>query len=81
MGASNKEGGFHATDQMKSGANSTDDGGTGIKGSADGKGATDKSTEDPRAPTGSKTGMSSGNAWRYWRRNNSTEGLGATDKN
>ena len=34
-----------ATGQMKSGANSTDEGGTGIKGSAEGKGATDKSTE------------------------------------
>ena len=36
--------------------------GTGIKGSAESRGATDKSTEDKTAPMGSPTGMSSGNA-------------------
>jgi hypothetical protein len=68
-----------ATGQMKSGAN--DEVGTGIKGSAEGKGATDKSTEDPTAPTGSKSGMSTGNAPGGTGVEQSTEGQGSTNKN
>jgi hypothetical protein len=66
---------------MKSGTNSTDEGGTGIKGSAEGKGATDKSTEDKEAPMGSKEGMSSGNAPGGTGVEQSTEGQGSTNKN
>jgi hypothetical protein len=50
MGATNKQGDTSAPGQMKTGANSTDR----HLGSAEGKGATDKSTEDPTAPIGSK---------------------------
>jgi hypothetical protein len=47
---------------MKDGANSTDQGGTGVKGSSEGNGANDKSTEDKGAPMGSQAGSSAGNA-------------------
>jgi hypothetical protein len=66
---------------MKTGVNSTDEGGTGIKGSAEGKGATNKSTEDSTAPMGSKTGMSTDNAPRGTGVEQSTEAQGSTNKN
>jgi hypothetical protein len=81
MGATNKQGDTSATGQMNSGANSTDMGGTGMKGSAEGKGATDKSTEDTTAPMGSKSGMSTGNAPGGTGVEQSTEGQGSTNKN
>ena len=44
------------------GPNSNDQGGTGVKASAQGDGATNKSTKDQGAPMGSNTGASAGNA-------------------
>ena len=70
-----------AMGQMKSGVNSTDQGGTGIKASAEGDGGTNKSTEDPTAPTGSQTGASTGNAPGGTGVEQSTEGQGSTNKN
>jgi hypothetical protein len=55
--------------------------GTGIKGSAESRGATDKSTEDKTAPMGSPTGMSSGNAPGGTGVEQSSQGQGATNKN
>ena len=81
MGATNKQGDTKPMGEMKGGPNSSDEGGTGIKGSAEGKGATDKSTEDMGAPTGSKSGMSTGNAPGGTGVEQSTEGQGATNKN
>jgi hypothetical protein len=67
--------------QIKGGPNSIDEGGTGIKGSADGRGATDKSTEDMSAPMGSREGESSGNAPGGTGIETSSQGDGATNKN
>ena len=70
-----------ATGQMKSGANSTDEGGTGIKGSAEGKGATDSQiNRNSTKPMGSESGMSTGNAPGGTGVEQSTEGQGSTNK-
>ena len=81
MGATDKQGDTKSMGEMKDGPNSSDEGGTGIKGSSEGKGVTNKSTEDPTAPMGDKSGMSTGNAPGGTGVEQSTEGQGSTNKN
>ena len=61
------------------GDNSSDQGGTGVKASADSEGATNKSTEDPGA-TGMNEGANAGNAAGGTGVEKSAQGQGAKNK-
>ena len=62
------------------GVNSNDQGGTGVKASAQRDGATNKSTKDQGAPMGSNTGASAGNAPGGTGVETSSQGEGSKNK-